>query len=64
MLTPEGRRKMFLIRGAGLVNVLREAQICGRSPNWLGGSGGMLSRKTDALRSILVQSVPICSTLY
>ena len=36
---------MFLIRGAGLLNVLREAQMCGRSPNWLGGSGGMLPRK-------------------
>ena len=33
------RRKMFLIRGAGLLNVLREAQMCGRSPNWVGGPG-------------------------
>ena len=32
------RRKLFLIRGLGLLNVLREAQMCGRSPNWLGGS--------------------------
>ena len=39
------RRKMFLIRGAGLLNVLREAQMCGRSPNWLGGYEGMPPRK-------------------
>ena len=71
LLFYQGHRKMFLIRGAGLVNVLREAQLCGRSPNWLGGSGGMPPppplenfRKTDALRLILVQSEPICSTLY
>ena len=25
----QGRRKMFLIRGAGLLNVLREVQMCG-----------------------------------
>ena len=64
----QGHRKMFLIRGAGLLNVLREAQMCGQSPNWLGGSGGIPPqedfRKTDALRSILVQSEPICSTPY
>ena len=41
LLVLQRRRKMFLIRGAGLLNVLREAQMCGRSPNWLGGSGGM-----------------------
>ena len=59
---------MFLIRGAGLLNVLREAQKCRQRPNWLGGAGGMLPReifeKTDAVRSILVQSEPIYSTLY
>ena len=36
-----GRRKMFLMRGAGLLNVLREVQMCGQSPNLLGESGGM-----------------------
>ena len=35
------RRKMFLIRGAGLLDVLRKAQMCGPSPQWVGGSGGM-----------------------
>ena len=63
----QGRRKMFLIRGAGLLNVLCEAQMCGQSPNWLGGRGACPPenfRKTDALRSILMQSEPICSTLY
>ena len=66
----QGHRKMFLIRGAGLLNVLCGVQMCGQSPNWLGGSGGMPPpppenfRKTDALRSILVQSEPICSMLY
>ena len=58
---------MFLIREAGLRDVLRKAQMCERTPHWQGGSGGMLPGnfcKTDALRSILVQSEPICSTLY
>ena len=39
------RRKMFLIRGAGLLDVLRKAHMCGRSLHWLGGAGGMPTRK-------------------
>ena len=39
------RRKMFLIRGAGLLDVLHKAQMCGQSLHWLGGSGGMLPEK-------------------
>ena len=41
----QGRRKMFLIRGAGLLNVLCEVQMCGQSPNWLGGPGACPSGK-------------------
>ena len=66
-LNVQGRRKTFLIRGAGLLNDLCEAQMCGQSQNWLEGPGACPPenfRKTDALRSILVQSEPICSTLY
>ena len=37
--TRQRRRKMFLIRGAGVLDVLRKAQMCGRSPHWLGGPG-------------------------
>ena len=36
---------MFLIRGAGLLDVLCKVRMCGRSPHWLGGSGGMLPLK-------------------
>ena len=39
------RRKIFLVRGAGLLNVLREAQKCRQRLNWLGWSGGMAPRK-------------------
>ena len=30
---------MFLIRGAGLLDVLHKVQMCGQSPHWLGGLG-------------------------
>ena len=48
---------MFLIRGAGVVDVLRKAQMCRQNPQWLGGPGACPLEnflKTDALRSILV----------
>ena len=38
-------RKMFLIKGAGLLDVLCKAQMCRRSLHWLGGSRGMPLRK-------------------
>ena len=41
----QGHRKMFLIRGAGMLNVLCKAQMCRQIPNWLGGSRGMVPRK-------------------
>ena len=55
---------MFLIRGAGLLNVMREAQIAGKARTGKGGPGACSPGKTDALRSILVQSEPIYSTLH
>ena len=68
MINVQGRKKMFLIRGGWPAQCFaRSANVRAKVKLARGVRGHAPPenfRKTDALRSILVQSEPICSTLY